>query len=132
MFTYTLTKVVRITPWLQFLLVPLLSSKSNQIRFTLYPAHSGVGEGNLENLRILEALFLSGETQRRVASIPERRNENINLNKYFIASSEALTHNQSILQSHFVPLRHGLNYYYYQLYGISVIYISVYFTPVLL
>ena len=40
------------------------------------------------------------------ASTPEQRNENINLNKYFISSSGDRTHNQSILQSHFVPLRH--------------------------
>ena len=49
----------------------------------------------------------SGRTQRRAfASTPERRNGNINLGKYFISSSGARTHNQSVLQSHFVPLRH--------------------------
>ena len=34
------------------------------------------------------------------------RNGNINLSKYFISFSEDRTHNQSVLQSHFVPLRH--------------------------
>ena len=42
----------------------------------------------------------------RFASTPERRNENINVNKYLISSSGGRTHNQSILQSHFVPLLH--------------------------
>ena len=42
----------------------------------------------------------------RFASTPERRNKNIIVNKYFISSSGDRTHNQSILQSHFVPLRH--------------------------
>ena len=37
---------------------------------------------------------------------PERRNENVNVNKYFFPSSGDLTHNQSILQSHYLPLRH--------------------------
>ena len=36
----------------------------------------------------------------------KRRNGNINLSKYFISSSGGRTHNQSVLQSHFVPLRH--------------------------
>ena len=43
---------------------------------------------------------LSGRTQ------PERRNENINVNKYFTSSSGDRIHNQSILQLHFVPLCH--------------------------
>ena len=50
---------------------------------------------------------LSGRTQRRASSTPERRNGDINLNKYFISSSGDRTHNQSVLQSHFVPLRHA-------------------------
>ena len=37
---------------------------------------------------------------------PERRNGNINLRKYFVSSSLDRTHNQSVLQSHLVPLRH--------------------------
>ena len=40
------------------------------------------------------------------ASTPERRNENINVNKHFISSSGDRTHNQSILQPQFVPPRH--------------------------
>ena len=39
----------------------------------------------------------------RFASTPERRNENINVNKYLIFLSGDRTHNQSTLQSHFVP-----------------------------
>ena len=39
-----------------------------------------------------------------LTSTPERRNElKINVSKYFISSSSDQTHNQSILQSHFVP-----------------------------
>ena len=37
---------------------------------------------------------------------PERVKENINFSKNFICSSGDRTHNQSVLQSHFVPLRH--------------------------
>ena len=42
---------------------------------------------------------LSAEFWRhlRFASTPERRNENINLSKYFISSSGDRTHNQSVL-----------------------------------
>ena len=36
----------------------------------------------------------------------EKKNGNINLSKYFISSCGDLTHNQSVLRSHFVPLRH--------------------------
>ena len=43
----------------------------------------------------------------RFASTPERRNEN----KYFTSSSGDRTHNQSVLQSHFVPLRHDWPHY---------------------
>ena len=39
------------------------------------------------------------------ALTPERRNENINVGKYFNPSSGDRTHNQSILQSHYVILR---------------------------
>ena len=42
----------------------------------------------------------------RLTLTPERRNGNINLSKYFISSSGDRTHNLSVLQSHFVPLRH--------------------------
>ena len=51
--------------------------------------------------------MLSDGTQRRAfASTPERRNENINVNKYFIVLSGDQTNNPSILQSQFGPLRH--------------------------
>ena len=42
----------------------------------------------------------------------ERRNGNINLTKYFISSSGDRTHNQSVLQSHFVPLHHDWPHIY--------------------
>ena len=42
----------------------------------------------------------------RFASTPERINGNITLSKYFISSSGDRTHHQSVLKSHFVPLRH--------------------------
>ena len=48
----------------------------------------------------LRHCVLSGRTQRRALPRPERRNGNINL------FSRDRTHNQSVLQSHFVPLRH--------------------------
>ena len=61
---------------------------------------------------ILEAIYVltwRNSTPRFVFT-PKRRNENINeninVNKYLISSSGDQTHNQSILQSHFVPLRH--------------------------
>ena len=81
----------------------------------LYPAHSKVGRGNIV-LRHCVPHFLpnSGVWMRiewqnstpRLTSTPERRNGNINLNKYFISSSGDRTHNQSVFQSHLVPLRH--------------------------
>ena len=40
-----------------------------------------------------------------LCSIPDRRKENINLDEYSLSSSGDRTHNQSRLQSHFVPLR---------------------------
>ena len=48
--------------------------------------------------------MLSGRTQRRVCP-RHQSEENINLSKYFISSNGDRTHNQSVLQSHFVPLR---------------------------
>ena len=48
----------------------------------------------------------------RLSSTLERRNGNINLSKYFISSSEDRTHNQSVLQSQLVPLRHDWPRYY--------------------
>ena len=79
----------------------------------LYPAHSMVGRGNLV-LKHSVPHFLPNAGLRvewqnstpRLASTPERRNGNIHLSKYFISSSGDRTHNQSVLQSHFVPLHH--------------------------
>ena len=49
---------------------------------------------------------LSGR-KPRLTSTPERKRSdgNINSSKYLISSSGDRTHNQSVLQSHFVPLR---------------------------
>ena len=51
------------------------------------------------------AYLLSGGTQRHAfPSTPERRNENINVNKYLL---EWASNPQPVdLQAHFVPLRH--------------------------
>ena len=58
----------------------------------------------------------SGEVQNLMPQFTltlQQRNVNINVNKYFISSSGDQTHNQLILQSHFVPLpQTGINYYY--------------------
>ena len=57
--------------------------------------------------RILEALRVKWQNSTPLfTSTPERRNGNIYLCKYFISSSGDRTHNQSVLQSHIVPLCH--------------------------
>ena len=59
---------------------------------------------------------LSCRNQRRAfASTPERKNGNINLSKYFISSSADRTHNQSVLQSHFMSLRHDCPQAYHKI-----------------
>ena len=55
----------------------------------------------------------------RLASTPGRRNRNINLSKYFISWSGDRTHNQSILQSHFVPLRHDWPHLFFCLFVVN-------------
>ena len=78
-------------------------------RFTLYPAHSGVGGGNLTLLSVPYIQLNSGgivcwvaELNARLTSLPERGYKNI---KYFISSSGNRTH---LVFSHtFVPLRHN-------------------------
>ena len=90
----------------------LFKIKLNQISFTLYPAHSRVGRGNLVLKHSIPHFYaefwrhwvLSGGTQRH--ALPRHQCEEMKINKYFISSSGDRTHNQSILQSHFVPLRH--------------------------
>ena len=80
--------------------------KSNHISFVPRTLQGNHREPSVETLRspISER---SGGTQRRIFALePERINENINVNKYFISSSGDRTHNQSILQSHYVPLCH--------------------------
>ena len=57
--------------------------------------------------RVLDALRVEWRNSTpRFASTPERRNDNLNVNKYLSSSFEDRTHNQSILQSHSVPRRH--------------------------
>ena len=84
------------------------SNNKKQITlFMLYPAHSKIGRRNLvlrHSIRHWRHCILSG--RNLFASIPERRNANINFNKYFISSGGDRSHIQSVLQSHFVPLRH--------------------------
>ena len=95
-------------------IILLILPKKIYISFTLYPAQCRVGRGNLmlrhsfpTFCRILEALCVEWQNSTpRLSSTPERRNGNINLSKYFISSSGDGTHNQSVLQSHFVPRRH--------------------------
>ena len=89
-------------------------SKSNQLHAVSRTQQGRQRELSVNTLRSpLSAEFwrhchcvLSGGPNRRAsASTPERRNENLNVNKYFTSSSGDRTHNQSILQSHFVPMR---------------------------
>ena len=55
----------------------------------------------------MEALRVEWQNSTpRFTWTPELTNGNINLNKYLISSCGDGTHNQSVLQSHFVPLRH--------------------------
>ena len=79
--------------------------------FTLHPAHSKVGRGSLllryyvphfpPILGNIASKVLSDATQRRVfTSTPKRKNENINLDIFFIPWSGHRTHDQSRLQSH--------------------------------
>ena len=100
-----------------FLLYNVVSKwtlQPKKMSFTLYLAHGKVGRRNLViRHSVPDFLPNSGgitcwvaEINARFASTPEQRNGNINLNKYFISSSGDWTHNQAVLQSHFVPLRH--------------------------
>ena len=57
----------------------------------------------LSNLEALRVEWQNSMPQ--LPSTPEQRNGNINLSKYFISLSGDWTHNQSVLQAHFVPLR---------------------------
>ena len=93
-----------------------------KIGFTLYPAHSRVGRENLVLRQsvphsltfrwVLEALRVEWRISTPLfASTPEWRNENINVNKYFISTSGYRFHNQSILLSHFVNLRRDWHHF---------------------
>ena len=70
---------------------------------SLYPPLSRVGKGNLVLRHSVPHFLPNSGGIAKIA--PERRNGNIHLSKYFISSSGLRTHNQSVLQSHFVPLR---------------------------
>ena len=89
-----------------------IKNKKNQLHTVLRTQHGRQREPSVMTLRsplseILEALRVEWQNSTpRLISTPERRNENINLSKYLISSSGDRTHNQSVLQSHFVPLRH--------------------------
>ena len=80
--------------------------------FTLYPAHSRVGRGYIV---LRHPVHHFPPNSRGIACWVADLNaaRNINLNKYFFSSSKDRTHNQSILQSHFVPLRYDWPYCYY-------------------
>ena len=66
--------------------------------FALYPGHSWLGRGNLVIIHFVTHFS---------ANSPEWRNENINLNKYFISLGVNRTHNQSRLKSYYVALSHN-------------------------
>ena len=83
------------TIFLFFFPVDILWFKLNQ----LYLEHSRVGTGNLV-LRHSVLHFSPPNSTPRFVSTPERRNENISLNKYFISSSGHRTHNQLIYSRH--------------------------------
>ena len=81
--------------------------KSNQLSFTLYPAHSRVGRENLVSRHSsspLSAEFwrhcvLKAELKAALNLDTRERNGNINLSKYFISLSGDLTHNLAFLYS---------------------------------
>ena len=77
----------------------------NQIRGVSRAQQGRQGEPSAKTLRFP----LSNEWRNstlRFASTPGQINGKININKYFFCSLGDRTHNQSRLQSHFVPLRH--------------------------
>ena len=93
-----------------------------------------VGRGNLvfpSFCRILEALRVEWQNSTpRFALTLERRNGNMNLSKYSSLNGD-VTHNQSVLQPHFVSLRHdwpliyfsrllrkGYYIYFYLIFGV--------------
>ena len=88
-----------------------LVKKSNQFHAVSRTQEDRQREPSVKILRSshqnLEALCVEWRSSTpRFVSTPERRNGTINLSKYFISSSGDRTHNQSVLQSHLVPLRH--------------------------
>ena len=73
---------------------PLINNNNNQLH-----AVFRTQQGRFPTFcRILEALRVERQNSTpRLTSTPEQRNENINLNKYFISSSGDRTHSQSVL-----------------------------------
>ena len=69
-------------------------------------------EPSAKTFRSLVSAEQGKNSAPRFASTPVRKNRNIHFNKYFISSSGDRTHNQSVLQSHFVPLRHDWSLLY--------------------
>ena len=68
-------------------------------------AHNRIGRGNLMLRHSIFSRILGASRVEWKKATPrfasaERRNENINLNKYLISPSGNRTHNQSYLQSH--------------------------------
>ena len=88
--------------YLPFIRLTFLPINKQQFIFKIIIILSGIRL----SIFIVNYIFLWQNSTPRFASTSKRRNENINLNKYFTSSSGDWTRNQSILQSHFVPLRH--------------------------
>ena len=104
-----LLSLINVVVWVAIILLDVwfeIKFEINKVSSTLYPAH--IRELRSPTFcRILEALRVDWQNSTsRCTSVPERKNGNIDLNKYFISSSGDRTHNQSVLQSHFVSLRH--------------------------
>ena len=95
--------------------------KSSYIKFHAVSRTHGVGRGLVLRHSVPHCPPISGGfrvefgTQRALPG-HQRRNEKLNVNEYFISSSGDRTHNQLILQSHFVPLRHDWLQYVYNIY----------------
>ena len=72
-------------------------SRTQQGRPSVKTLRPPLSVGRQESVGCLEALRVEWQNSTlRFASTPERRNENINVNKYFISSSGDRTHNQSV------------------------------------
>ena len=89
------------------LLINKLINQLHAASFTQQGRQMEPGQADGKTSQILEALHVDWRNSTPCfASRPQRSHENINVNEYFTSSNGDRTHNQSILQSHFVPLRH--------------------------